>query len=72
MLLELTQHVGLFYRIAHLNVMLSGRSGAEAASKHLSRVYRIIDEISKNNEPSNEDVDLLKDMHRTIRDVPSN
>ena len=45
-------------------------SGAEAASKHLSRVYRIIDEISKNNEPSNEgDLDLLKDMHRTIHDV---
>ena len=45
-------------------------SGAEAANKHLSRVYRIIDEISKNNEPSNEgDLDLLKDMHRTIHDV---
>ena len=45
-------------------------SGAEAASKHLSRVYRIIDEISKNNEASNEgDNDLLKDMHRTIHDV---
>ena len=45
-------------------------SGAEAASKHLSRVYRIIDEISKNNKPANKnDVDLLKDMHRTIHDV---
>ena len=45
-------------------------SGAEAASKHLSRVYRIIDEIIKNNEPSNEgDPDLLKDIHRTIHDV---
>ena len=45
-------------------------SGAEAASKHLSRVYRIIDEISKTNEPSNEgDLALLKDMHRTIHDV---
>jgi len=45
-------------------------SGAEAASKHLSRVYRIIDEISKTNEPSNEgDLGLLKDMHRTIHDV---
>ena len=45
-------------------------SGAEAASKHLSRVYRIIDEISKNKEASNEgDKDLLKDMHRTIHDV---
>jgi len=45
-------------------------SGAEAASKHLSRVYRIIDEIGKNNEASNEgDLDLLKDMHRTIHDV---
>tara|TARA_B100001248_G_scaffold261371_1_gene252328 strand:+ start:6016 stop:8574 length:2559 start_codon:yes stop_codon:yes gene_type:complete len=45
-------------------------SGAEAASKHLSRVYRIIDEIGKNNEAANEgDLDLLKDMHRTIHDV---
>ena len=45
-------------------------SGAEAANKHLSRVYRIIDDISKNNEPSNKgDLDLLKDMHRTIHDV---
>jgi leucyl-tRNA synthetase len=45
-------------------------SGAEAASKHLSRVYRIIDEICRNNEPSNEhDLDLLKDMNRTIHDV---
>ena len=46
-------------------------SGAEAAYKHLSRVYRIIEEIiAKSNTPSNdEDLDLQKDMHRTIHDV---
>ena len=46
-------------------------SGAEAAYKHLSRVYRIIKEIiAKSNTPSNdEDLDLQKEMHRTIHDV---
>ncbi len=45
-------------------------SGAEASNKHLSRVYRIIEELIKKNEPSNDgDGDLLKDMHRTIHDV---
>ncbi len=45
-------------------------SGAEAANKHLSRVYRIIDEISKSNVPCNaEDEKLLKEMHKTIHDV---
>ena len=45
-------------------------SGAEAANKHLSRVYRIIDEIVSNNIPSNEnDERLLKEMHKTIHDV---
>jgi len=45
-------------------------SGAEASNKHLSRVYRIIDEIVSNNIPSNEnDESLLKEMHKTIHDV---
>ena len=45
-------------------------SGAEAANKHLSRVYRVIDEIIKNNIPSNaNDETLLKEMHKTIHDV---
>ena len=45
-------------------------SGAEAANKHLSRVYRIIDEIVSNNIPSNDnDERLLKEMHKTIHDV---
>ena len=45
-------------------------SGAEAASKHLSRVYRIIDEIIKSKVSSNdEDARLLKETHRTIHDV---
>ena len=45
-------------------------SGAEAANKHLSRVYRIIDEIIKNNIPSNANDEILsKEMHKTIHDV---
>ena len=45
-------------------------SGVEAANKHLNRVYRIIDNIIKTDISSNEcDLDLLKDMHRTIHDV---
>ncbi len=45
-------------------------SGVEAANKHLSRVFRIVDQIVKNNDPSNdEDTNLLKEMHRTTRDV---
>ena len=45
-------------------------SGAEAASKHLSRVYRIINEIVKNKvRPNDEDENLLKEMHRAIHDV---
>ena len=45
-------------------------SGAEAANKHLSRVYRIINEIVENKTlPSDEDENLLKEMHRTIHDV---
>ena len=46
-------------------------SGAEAAFKHLSRVYRIIEEIiEKSKTPSNDDdLPLQKEMHRTIHDV---
>ena len=45
-------------------------SGAEAANKHLSRVYRIIDDIVKSKIPSNdEDTNLLKEMHRATHDV---
>ncbi len=45
-------------------------AGAEAANKHLSRVYRIIDEIISNNIPYNDnDESLLKEMHKTIHDV---
>ena len=45
-------------------------SGAEAANKYLSRVYRIIDEIIKSNIPFNsEDEALLKEMHKTTHDV---
>ncbi len=45
-------------------------TGAEAANKHLSRVYRIINEIVKNKTlPNDEDENLLKEMHRTIHDV---
>jgi leucyl-tRNA synthetase len=45
-------------------------SGAEAANKHLSRVYRLIDEIVKNNIPANaDDENLLREMHKTIHDV---
>ena len=45
-------------------------SGAEAANKHLSRVYRIINEIVKNKvRPNDEDENLLKEMHRAIHDV---
>ncbi len=45
-------------------------TGAEAANKHLSRVYRIINEIVKNKTLANgEDENLLKEMHRAIHDV---
>ena len=45
-------------------------SGAEAANKHLSKVYRLIDEIAKNNIPANaDDENLLREMHKTIHDV---
>jgi leucyl-tRNA synthetase len=45
-------------------------SGAEAANKHLSRVFRLTDEIVKNNIPANaDDENLLREMHKTIHDV---
>ena len=45
-------------------------SGAEAANKHLSRVYRVIDDIVKNNIPANtNDETLLKEMHKATHDV---
>ena len=45
-------------------------SGAEAANRHLSRVYRLIDEIDKSEVPANnEDANLSKEMHRTIHDA---
>ncbi|MBY6162667.1 leucine--tRNA ligase [Mameliella alba] len=45
-------------------------SGAEAASKHLGRVYRIAAEIAASDAPStNEDAALLKEMHKAIHDV---
>lgn len=45
-------------------------SGAEAANKHLGRVYRIALEASQNEEAANDaDKDLLREMHKAIHDV---
>ncbi|NDV98395.1 leucine--tRNA ligase [Salipiger sp. PrR002] len=45
-------------------------SGAEAASKHLARVYRIAAEIAESDAPeSAEDKALLREMHKAIHDV---
>jgi leucyl-tRNA synthetase len=45
-------------------------SGAEAAAKHLARVYRIAAEVAVAEEPSNEgDEALLREMHKAIHDV---
>ena len=45
-------------------------SGAEAANKHLARVYRIALEASQNQEAANDaDKDLLREMHKAIHDV---
>jgi leucyl-tRNA synthetase len=45
-------------------------SGAEAAFKHLSRVWRLADEVDKRGAgDSSQDSALLKTMHRTIADV---
>ena len=45
-------------------------AGAEAASKHLARVYRIASEIAGSTDASSaEDEALLREMHKTIHDV---
>ncbi|TMV04889.1 leucine--tRNA ligase [Ruegeria sediminis] len=45
-------------------------AGAEAAHKHLSRVHRIAAEIAASDNPANDaDEALLREMHKTIRDV---
>ena len=45
-------------------------SGAEAAHKHLSRVYRIAAEIAASDAGTQEaDSDLLRETHKAIRDV---
>ncbi|MDP7149738.1 MAG: leucine--tRNA ligase [Paracoccaceae bacterium] len=45
-------------------------SGAEAASKHLARVYRICAEIAASDTTATaEDQALLREMHKTIHDV---
>ena len=45
-------------------------SGAEAAAKHLARVYRICAEIAESDAAANDqDQALLRDMHKAIHDV---
>ncbi len=45
-------------------------SGAEAAHKHLSRVWRLATEIAKSEAgPQGTDEALLREMHKTIHDV---
>ena len=46
-------------------------SGAEAASKHLTRVWNLCDKIGEmdRNAKGQGDEDLLREMHKTIRDV---
>jgi leucyl-tRNA synthetase len=45
-------------------------SGAEAAAKHLARVYRICAEIAELDlAPQASDNDLLREMHKAIKDV---
>ncbi|MEQ5869752.1 leucine--tRNA ligase [Sagittula sp. NFXS13] len=45
-------------------------SGAEAASKHLTRVYRIASEIAAGDVPeTREDPALLKETHKAIQDI---
>ena len=45
-------------------------SGAEAASKHLARVYRIAADVAEANDPANSDDEtLLREMHKAIHDV---
>ncbi|MFP7570962.1 leucine--tRNA ligase [Marivita sp. S2033] len=45
-------------------------SGAEAASKHLGRVWRIAADVAEADEaPNSEDDALLREMHKAINDV---
>ncbi|WP_425098121.1 leucine--tRNA ligase [Tropicibacter sp. S64] len=45
-------------------------AGAEAANKHLARVFRIASEIAASDvPPTNEDEALLKETHKVIHDV---
>ncbi|MHA6262959.1 leucine--tRNA ligase [Arenibacterium sp. CAU 1754] len=44
-------------------------SGAEAAHKHLSRVYRMAADIAEMSGEGQGDEDLLREMHKAIRDV---
>jgi len=44
-------------------------AGAEAAYKHLARVYRIAAEIAEQTGEGQGDQDLLRAMHKTIHDV---
>ena len=45
-------------------------SGVEAAHRHLTRVYKIVSEIIKDNTPKNEsDTSLTKETHKAIHDV---
>ena len=47
-------------------------SGAEASSKHLARVYRVCAEIAGSDDaPQAGDNDLLREMHKAIKDVTS-
>ncbi len=45
-------------------------AGADAAFKHLSRVWRIAEEVASSQDaPTGADEDLLREMHKAIRDV---
>ena len=45
-------------------------SGVEAAHRHLTRIYKIVSEIIKDNTPDNEsDTSLTKETHKAIHDV---
>ncbi|MBS0125514.1 leucine--tRNA ligase [Thetidibacter halocola] len=45
-------------------------AGAEAANRHLGRVWRLCAEIAESDAPStNEDEPLLREMHKAIHDV---
>ncbi|HBZ43573.1 MAG TPA: leucine--tRNA ligase [Maritimibacter sp.] len=44
-------------------------SGAEGASKHLARVYRLAAEIAEGADTGSDDETLLREMHKTIKAV---